>query len=193
LHQDLPIVILCGGAGARLRPLTQTIPKTLVPLNGKPMLQHILEYHLSKGHNRFILCVGYLGDAVRRFVDQAGLDAEIVFSDMGETASMLKRLHGAVPFMGERALVTYGDTLIDTGLTAMLKAHMSLGSLITLPRRRYATPSGWSAWTPRTGSSLSRKSRCRPSTSASCSSSARCSKACPSTKSKLPTARVWCA
>ncbi|GAB6037232.1 hypothetical protein JCM15519_17910 [Fundidesulfovibrio butyratiphilus] len=142
MHQDLPIVILCGGAGTRLRPLTQTIPKTLVPLNGKPMLQHILEYHLRKGHTRFVLCVGYLGDAVRRFVDQAGLDAEIVFSDMGETASMLKRLHGAASHMGERALVTYGDTLIDTGLTAMLQAHLSLGSLITLTTASIRNPFG---------------------------------------------------
>lgn len=142
MHQDLPIVILCGGAGTRLRPLTQTVPKTLVPLNGKPMLQHIIEYHLHKGHSRFVLCVGYLGDVIRSFIASADIKADVSFSDVGPEASMLARIHGARQYVNEQALITYGDTLIDTNLDAMLEAHISMGTPITLTTASIRNPFG---------------------------------------------------
>ena len=61
---------------------------------------------------------------------------------MGLNAGMLARIHGARTLMGPRALITYGDTLIDTGLTAMLTAHQALGSRLTLTTASIRNPFG---------------------------------------------------
>lgn len=90
MPRDLPVIILCRGAGNRLQPRAQHVPKTLVPLNGKPMLRHILEYHMAKGRQRFILCRSYLGDKIRAFLDEEHFpEASFAISDLGTQARML--------------------------------------------------------------------------------------------------------
>lgn len=144
MSHDLPIIILCGGAGSRLRPLTERLPKTLVPLSGKPMLRHILEYHLAKGRRHFILCLGYLGDRIREFIAEAGFpEASFAFSDLGEKASMLARIHAAIALTdAPRALIVYGDTLIDTDVPAMLAAHRKRDADLTLTTASIRNPFG---------------------------------------------------
>ena len=144
MSQDLPVIILCGGAGSRLRPLTLHVPKTLVPLNGKPMLRHILDYHLGKGRRRFILCLGYLGNKIREFLAEGHVpEAECTISDLGEKASMLARIHAAIALAdAPRSLIVYGDTLIDTDLAAMLAGHAQRGLDLTLTTASIRNPFG---------------------------------------------------
>ncbi|MBI4342982.1 MAG: NTP transferase domain-containing protein [Candidatus Omnitrophica bacterium] len=61
-----PVVILCGGRGTRLRERTESIPKALVEIGGRPILWHIMKIYASFGCRRFILCLGYKGDQIRR-------------------------------------------------------------------------------------------------------------------------------
>ena len=144
MARDLPIIILCGGTGSRLRPRTQFVPKTLVPLNGKPMLQHILEYHLAKGRRRFILCLGYIGDKIRDFLEAFHFPgANFITSDLGPKASMLARIHGACALSdAPRALIVYGDTLIDTDLDAMHAGHLQRDADLTLTTASIRNPFG---------------------------------------------------
>lgn len=142
MTHDLTIIILCGGMGTRLRPRTECIPKTLVPLCGKPMLEHILDAYLAKGFSRFVLCVGYLGHKISEFLEQRRFDADIRISDLGEQAGMLARIHAAMAHAGPRALVTYGDTLIDTDLQAMLAAHQARQAALTLTTASIKSPFG---------------------------------------------------
>ncbi len=135
-------VIMCGGKGSRLRPLTETVPKPLVELNGRPCLEYILRSHLHRGQGEFVLCVGYKGEMIREFVEQSGFDATIRFSDAGENASMLQRLHAARDLMSERVSVTYGDTLIDVDFPAMLGQHQARGAAITLTTAEVVSPFG---------------------------------------------------
>src|SRR4030095_1617949 len=65
---DLTAILLCGGKGERLRPFTDTLPKPLVPLNGRPLLYYLMKYLADEGVNRFIVCVGYKADAIERFL-----------------------------------------------------------------------------------------------------------------------------
>ena len=60
-------VILAGGMGTRLRPVTEQIPKVMVPVNGKPFLLHLLELLRNQGIDDVVLCIGYLGEQVRDF------------------------------------------------------------------------------------------------------------------------------
>ena len=139
---DVRGLILCGGKGTRLRPLTDTIPKPLVELRGKPCLDYIVRMHIERGQRELILCIGYKGEMIRDFVAAADFDAEIQFSDCGENASMLQRLHGALPLMGERASVSYGDTLIAVDLPRMLESHHNSGAAITLTTAEVVSPFG---------------------------------------------------
>lgn len=142
-------MILCGGKGARLKPLTDSLPKPLIPLNGRPCLQHILQSYIRKGHRDFVLCIGYRGDLIVDFVQKTGFDAEIEFSDAGEEAGILERLHLARSQIGERCFVAYGDTLIDVNLKEMLRDHQDSGAEITLTTAEVMSPFGLVTLDPR--------------------------------------------
>jgi len=60
----MQMLILAGGLGTRLRPLTERLPKCMVPANGKPFLEHQLRLLASRGVRDIVLCVGYLGERV---------------------------------------------------------------------------------------------------------------------------------
>ena len=64
--EKYPVAILAGGLATRLRPITEKIPKSLVPVAGRPFLAHQLELLRSRGIRRAVLCVGYLGEMIQR-------------------------------------------------------------------------------------------------------------------------------
>jgi NDP-sugar pyrophosphorylase family protein len=59
------VILMAGGLGTRLRPLTDTIPKPLIKVRGKPVIEHIVESFLAHGFRRFVLSVGYRGEMIR--------------------------------------------------------------------------------------------------------------------------------
>ena len=65
--RDLPVVILCGGQGTRLREETEYRPKPMVEIGGRPILWHIMKIYASFGVERFILCLGYKGWMIKQF------------------------------------------------------------------------------------------------------------------------------
>ena len=135
-------IILCGGRGTRLRPLTDQMPKPLLPLKGKPILQYLIESYLAKGVREFILCTGYQGEQIRAFVSGLGVNAVFSFSDAGEHASILQRLHEAKGLMGTRVFVAYGDTLLDVDLPAMHADHVASGASATIATATVQSPFG---------------------------------------------------
>ena len=63
----MKVVIFCGGLGTRLREYSETIPKPLVCVGYRPILWHIMRYYAHFGHRDFILCLGYKGDAIKKY------------------------------------------------------------------------------------------------------------------------------
>lgn len=133
--EEITAVVLCGGKGERLRPFTESLPKPLVPIHGKPLLHHLLHYLRRSGIRRFRICVGYRAEGIREFL--GGLpqaDWEIDCVDSGEMAAMTDRLIDAKA--NGPVLVCYGDTLANVDLARLVgehRHHGAWGSLTTYP------------------------------------------------------------
>jgi NDP-sugar pyrophosphorylase family protein len=112
---DFPVIILCGGRGRRLRPLTDSIPKPLVSLAGKPLLGYIIDALRAQGARRLVFCVGYRAQAVVDFAqkycdpDQFNID----FVDSGANADIVVRLRDAARAAPDGFFFLYGDAIAD--------------------------------------------------------------------------------
>jgi N-acetyl-alpha-D-muramate 1-phosphate uridylyltransferase len=137
-------VILAGGRGTRLGPLTGDLPKALVDVASRPFLEYQLELLRTGGVREIVLCVGYLGSLVERTIgDGSRLGLSIQYSfDGPEPLGTAGAVRNALPMLGERFLVTYGDTLLTVDHLAVARAHGSSGlpALMTvfLNENRYA-------------------------------------------------------
>jgi NDP-sugar pyrophosphorylase family protein len=124
-----PVAILAGGLATRLRPITETIPKALVPVAGRPFLAHQLELLARNDFRQVVLCVGHLGEQIEAaFGDGANLGMKIEYSYDGErlvgTAGALRR---ALPKLGEAFLTLYGDSYLDIDYSAAWSAFEASG------------------------------------------------------------------
>ncbi len=114
MAKPLPTVaILAGGLATRLRPITEKIPKALVPVAGKPFLAHQLELLHRQGFRHVVLCVGHLGEQIETaFGDGRDYGLELEYSydgpDLVGTAGALRQ---ALPRLGDSFLVLYGRLL----------------------------------------------------------------------------------
>ena len=110
----LPVAILAGGLATRLRPLTEDVPKSLIPVNGEPFIAHQLRLLRDRGVDRVVLCLGYLGEMIENFVGQGnkfGLQVEYSWdgpAPQGTGGAVRK----ALPLLGESFLVMYGDSYL---------------------------------------------------------------------------------
>ncbi len=125
-------VVLCGGKGERLRPLTQSVPKPMVPLNGQPLLHHLMSHLWSAGISRFVLCVGHRAEVIEAFIaGQQNPGWEVVCVNSGD-ASMTDRILDALEHADGQVLVCYGDVLANIDVEALRAAHDRAGGLATL-------------------------------------------------------------
>jgi N-acetyl-alpha-D-muramate 1-phosphate uridylyltransferase len=122
-------VILAGGRGTRLGHLTEDRPKALVDVAGRPFLEYQLELICTGGVSEVVLCVGYLGSVVERTIGNGSrLGLSIRYSyDGPEPLGTAGAVRNALPLLGERFLVTYGDTLLTVDHSAVARAHASSG------------------------------------------------------------------
>jgi glucose-1-phosphate cytidylyltransferase len=132
---DEPVVILCGGRGTRLRENTQTIPKPLVEIGGRPILWHVINIYAAQGFHRFVLCLGHRGDLIERFVERNGLPEGLAIEcvQTGEdtpTGGRIARVRDRVG--GARFCATYADGVADIDLAALLGFHAGHGALATM-------------------------------------------------------------
>lgn len=140
--EELTAVLLCGGKGERLKPFTDSLPKPLVPLAGRPLLDHLLSYLKGAGVRRFVVCTGYKPEAIEEHVaayTRRGWAIECV--DSGN-ASMTDRLISVRSRLAGPALVCYGDTLANVDIQALSACHRSSGLEATLTVYPLRSPFG---------------------------------------------------
>ncbi len=125
----LPVAILAGGLATRLRPITNTIPKALIEINGQPFLAHQLRLLASRGIERVVLCVGYLGEMVREFAgDGSRFGLEIAYSFDGPVLrGTAGAIHQALPLLGESFFVLYGDSYLTCDFSEVARHFQASG------------------------------------------------------------------
>lgn len=127
-------VILAGGRGERLSPITNMIPKPMVEVNNKPFLEYLLVMLKKNSLKKILLCVGYLGDMIESyFGDGSRLGIEINYSYEKEPLGTAGALKLAENKLEEEFLVLYGDSYLDIGyndFTVFFKSQKSTGSIV---------------------------------------------------------------
>lgn len=155
---DVPVFVLCGGLGTRLREQTEFMPKPMVPVGHRPILWHIMRDYSSHGFRRFILCLGYKSEVIKSyFLNYAsmnsdftvelstnnmtvhsidhGQDWEVTLAYTGElTMTGARVARAAAKYLGEAPhfAVTYGDGLTDADLADEYRFHREHGMLGTV-------------------------------------------------------------
>ena len=124
---DVPVAVLAGGLATRLRPITQTLPKAMVDVAGRPFIDHQLALLARNGVRRVVLCLGHLGEQVEQHVgDGSGHGLQVRYSYDGErllgTGGALRR---ALPLLSDVFWVLYGDSYLDVDYRAVLANFLS--------------------------------------------------------------------
>jgi glucose-1-phosphate cytidylyltransferase len=142
--RNMKIAILCGGRGKRLNSITCDLPKPLIALNGRPILEHILDFFGNKGFREFMFCTGYKGSQIIDFVEKykKGRVGNYEFSDKGDDASILQRIFALKDNFRDRIFCTYGDTLTDLEMPELVSSHEKSGALMTMVVSKIRTPFG---------------------------------------------------
>jgi len=153
----IKVVILCGGAGTRLREETEFRPKPMVNIGSKPILWHIMKYYAHFGFKDFILALGYKGEMIKNYFchyelmnndmtielgkpekicihhahDEAGW--KITLADTGEKTLKGGRLKKVNKYISDETfMMTYGDGIADVDINSLLAFHRSHGKMATV-------------------------------------------------------------
>jgi N-acetyl-alpha-D-muramate 1-phosphate uridylyltransferase len=132
----LPVAILAGGLATRLRPITETIPKSLVDVGGMPFVLRQLDYLRHQGVTLVVLCIGYLGEQIEAIVgDGSAYGLDVRYSRDGAkqrgTGGAIKQ---ALPMLGQQFFVLYGDSYLPIDFQAVEKKFKFSGgsALLTI-------------------------------------------------------------
>ncbi|HAR97456.1 MAG TPA: glucose-1-phosphate cytidylyltransferase [Syntrophus sp. (in: bacteria)] len=153
----MKVVILCGGAGTRLREETEFRPKPMVNIGPYPILWHIMKYYSQFGFKEFVLALGYKGDMIKNYFchyelmnndvtielgqpektcihyahDEAGW--KITLADTGEKSLKGARLKKVEKYItGDTFMMTYGDGIADVDIGKLLAFHKAHGKMATV-------------------------------------------------------------
>lgn len=133
-----PVAILAGGLATRMRPWSETVPKSLLEVAGEPFLAHQLRYLAGEGITEVTLCVGHLAEQIEQFAgDGSAFGLRIEYSR--ETDRLLGTggaLRKALPLLGEQFFVLYGDSWLEINYTRVAEAFVKAGlpALMTVYR-----------------------------------------------------------
>ena len=126
-------VILTGGLGTRLQPYTLFVPKPMLPLGDKPLLEHSIEWLKKNNIKSIVLCVSYLRKNIQDYFgngEEFGVNIEYAISNKPlATAGQLKT---AEKFLDETFVCMYGDSIFNFSLKEMIKKHQKNKSFITM-------------------------------------------------------------
>jgi mannose-1-phosphate guanylyltransferase len=133
-------VILAGGLGTRLQPYTTFVPKPMLPLGEKPLLEHLIEWLKKNGIKTTVLCVSYLRKTIEDyFEDGERFGMNIEYAIAGKPLATAGQLKTAEQFIDDSFVCVYGDSIFDFNLKNMINQHKKKKSFITMSLYEYST------------------------------------------------------
>ncbi|MFB5632020.1 MAG: NDP-sugar synthase [Nitrosopumilus sp.] len=133
-------VILAGGLGTRLRPLTLKTPKPMLPLGKKPILEHLIDWNKKNGVKSIVLCVSYRKEKIQDyFKDGKKFGVNIEYAVSKKPLATAGQLKTAEDFIDDTFVCVYGDSIFDFSLRNMIKQHKAKKSFATMSLYEYKT------------------------------------------------------
>ena len=132
------VVILAGGKGTRMREMTSDLPKPMVEIGGRPVLDHLIEIFNNFGKFEYIICTGYLGDKIEEYYKGSENIKVVYTGDETNTGGRVSKLRD---ILNNRFIVTYGDGLANVNILELIDFHKKnerIGTVtVTNPTSRF--------------------------------------------------------
>lgn len=138
----MKVGILAGGFGTRLAEVTESQPKALADIGGKPIIWHIMQHYRHFGFKEFVIAVGQKGEVIRSYFEEARFEADgsrgpedwtVDVIDTGNSTATGGRIKRLAPYLNSGTfMLTWCDGLSNIDLTGLLKFHRSHGKLATI-------------------------------------------------------------
>jgi len=138
------VMIICGGRGKRMGKFTNKLPKSLLKVGKKTILEHKLNYYKKEGFENFIFCIGYKGNIIKKFLKKKNDNS--IFSDGGSQSGILKRIYLARKEIKSSTLISYGDTLAKINFKDLIKKHKKSKGVLSLVAAPIQNPFGIVNW-----------------------------------------------
>jgi mannose-1-phosphate guanylyltransferase len=136
-------LILAGGEGTRLRPLTYTVPKPVLPLAGRPHVAYVIDWLVRHGVDDVVVSCGHLAEGMRRAVAELEPGVTIRYAEEPGARGTAGAIRFAEDMLGDRFLVLNGDVLCDLDLTAQIEQHERTGARATIALYPVPDPTGY--------------------------------------------------
>jgi mannose-1-phosphate guanylyltransferase len=136
-------LILAGGEGTRLRPLTYTVPKPVLPLAGRPHVAYVIDWLVRHGVDHVVVSCGHLAEGMRTVLAELEPGVEIRYAEEPDPRGTAGAIRFAEDMLGDRFLVLNGDVLCDLDLTALIEQHERTGARATIALYPVEEPSGY--------------------------------------------------
>ena len=131
-------VILAGGLGTRLQPYTTFLPKPMLPLGEKPILEYLIEWVKKNGVKSIVLCVSYLRKTIEDyFGDGKKFGVKIEYAISNKPLATAGQLKTSEKFIDDSFVCIYGDSIFEFNLRNMIKQHLKKKSFVTISLNEY--------------------------------------------------------
>ena len=124
MKKRVTALILCGGKGERLRPLTESIPKPLVHVKGRPILSYLLDHIQKFGITDIVIAAGFKAEKIREFFQDHHRGLSVTIVDSGDV-DIVERIKACAPHLEDDFILFYGDTLADVDLQGLQDFHFA--------------------------------------------------------------------
>ncbi len=131
MKRRVAVLILCGGKGERLRPLTESLPKPLVEIKGRPILSYLIDHILKFGIVDIVIAAGFKAEKIREFFSVHYKQTSVQIVESGNV-DIIERIRSCEPYLQSDFIVLYGDTLADVNLQNLQDFHLQSNAQATV-------------------------------------------------------------
>ncbi len=138
------MIIVCGGRGKRMGKITSRIPKPMIKVGKKTIIEHKIEYYKSEGLKNFIFCLGYKFNIIRNFLKKK--ISKFHYHNGGINAGILKRIYLVKKYINDFTIISYGDTLAQINFKNLITNHKKSKCCLTIVAAPIQNPFGLINW-----------------------------------------------